>query len=531
MQTHQSKAVKEDQAKTAFSSNDIPIKIDRLSLKYVTRAAYTNSKNTQIKTQIRSKNISITDKWLLKHLKQRERVNMNLIATLLILGLVFSSGFSVTPVVHGNYTQTSLPKVYVDPANITNPTLIPQKNFTIEVKIANITDFYGFDIRLSWNTSVLNYTSHTVKIPVENYPDGALHEPVLEIKNEVNTTAGTYTLVYTSLSAPSFNGSGTVFNMTFTVMDFGECALNIYVSKLSDSSGQPINHTVENGYFSNLFYDVAVLSVTPSATIAFIGEIVNITVTVLNNGTSRNETFTITTYCNNTAIDTQTVSNLPPNTEETLTFYWNTSSAPPGDYTISANATIVPDETNTENNKFQDGTITLVIEPIHDVAVTALTTLKTLVFKGYCLHVNVTVENQGNFAETFNITIYANNTAINSTQIYLAKGGTLTITFTWNTTDAVEYGDYMLNATATQVVGENDTSDNSLINGNVKVVHPGDLDIDGDVDIFDVVLIASAYGSQTGDPAYDPNFDVNCNGKIDILDIVTIASHYGYKRP
>jgi len=457
---------------------------------------------------------------------------MKLIATLLILGLVFSSGVYVTPVVHGNYTQTSLPKVYVDPANITNPALTPSKNFTIEVKIANVTDFYGFDIQLSWNTSILNYTSHVVKVPVETYPDGVLHEPTFQVKNEINITAGTCWIAFSTLGdAPSFNGSGTVFNMTFTVIDFGECAFNIYVSKLSDSSGQPINHTVENGYFSNLFYDVAVLNVTPSTTIAFIGEIVNITVTVLNNGTSRNENFNVTTYYNNTAIDTQTVSNLPPNTEETLTFYWNTSSAPPGDYTISANTTTVPDETNTENNEFQDGTITLVIEPIHDIAVTALTPLKTLVFKGYCLHVNVTVENQGNFAETFNITIYANNATINSTQIYLAKGGVLTITFTWNTTDAVEYEDYLLNATATQVVGENDTSDNSIINGDVKVVHPGDLDIDGDVDIFDVVLIASAYGSQKGDPAYDPNFDVNCNGKIDIIDVVAIASHYGYKRP
>jgi len=457
---------------------------------------------------------------------------MKLIATLLILGtLLISSGFNVKPVVHGNYTQTSLPIVYVAPANITNPSLTPSENLTIEVWISNVTDLKGFDIQLRWNASILNYTSHVVKVPVESYPDGVLHEPVLEVKNEVNVTAGTYLVVFATLGGPSFNGSGVVFEMTFTVISFGECSLNISNSDLSDPNAQPIAHTVKNGYFSNLFYDIAILNVTPSSTSVFVGDTLNITVITLNNGTTRDETFNVTTYYDGIAIDTETVSGLPPGTEEILLFSWNTSDVSPGDYTLSANATIVQGETRIENNRFEDGTITLAIEVIHDVAVTLLAPLKTLVFKGYCFQVNITLENQGNIPETFNVTLYANNIAINKTQVYLDKSNVLILTFAWNTTDAIEYEDYPLNATADQVDGENDTSDNSFIYEGIKITHPGDFDADMDVDIFDIVLIASAYGTEKGDPMYNTNYDVNCDGKVDIFDIVIVTPWYGYIRP
>lgn len=448
----------------------------------------------------------------------------------LMLTTAFASGFDLKPAVDGQPAASDIPVVHVDPSNITDLGLTPLQNFTIQLKISNVTDLYGFDIRLSWNASVLNYTSHIVKIPVEDYPDGVLHKPVLPVKNEANATTGTYVIVYSSLTAPSFNGSGTVFEMTFTVIGIGECPLTIYNSDLADSKGQPINHTVEDGYFSNLFYDIAVLNVTPSSTVVFIGETVNITVVVLNNGTTRNENFNVTTYYSNVAIQTKTIPALPPHTEETLTFYWNTSTVSPGDYTISAEATVVPGENSTENNRFEDGVITLAIEPIHDIAVTALTPLKTLVFKGYCLHVNVTIENQGNFPETFNVTLRANNAVINRTQVYLERGTLTTVEFAWETTEATEYEDYSLNVTADQVYGENDTNDNTFIHTDVDVVHPGDFDSDGDVDIFDIVLIAGAYGSKEGDPEYDSNLDVNCDGEIDIFDIVQVTPFYGYER-
>lgn len=64
----------------------------------------------------------------------------------------------------------------------------------------------------------------------------------------------------------------------------------------------------------------------------------------------------------------------------------------------------------------------------------------------------------------------------------------------------------------------------------VRVLVPiiGDLNFDGVVDIYDIVLVAAAYGSTPEDPNWNPRADVAPPWRIiDISDIVTVASHYG----
>jgi hypothetical protein len=70
-------------------------------------------------------------------------------------------------------------------------------------------------------------------------------------------------------------------------------------------------------------HDIAILSVQPSTQTAYIGETITIQVIVKNEG-NYNESFQVTTYYNTTAIETQTISNLTPNTTTILTFNWNT---------------------------------------------------------------------------------------------------------------------------------------------------------------------------------------------------------------
>jgi len=57
--------------------------------------------------------------------------------------------------------------------------------------------------------------------------------------------------------------------------------------------------------------------------------------------------------------------------------------------------------------------------------------------------------------------------------------------------------------------------------------------VNGDrvVDIFDLVLVASSYGSSHGEPCYNPNADINNDGIIDIFDLVLVANHYGETYP
>ncbi len=54
----------------------------------------------------------------------------------------------------------------------------------------------------------------------------------------------------------------------------------------------------------------------------------------------------------------------------------------------------------------------------------------------------------------------------------------------------------------------------------------GDLNSDGKVDLLDIVVAAGAFGTQTGDPTYNPDADINSDGVIDVFDLVLIAINY-----
>ena len=144
-----------------------------------------------------------------------------------------------------------------------DPIPIPGTQFNITVKIYNVTNLYGFDLKFRWNTTFLKYVSHSVSVPRDTYVDGVLWNPILQLADEVNTTGGTYWISYASMApAPSFNGTATVFTMTFevikqpydyetggpeinpvdTVLDFSSTDL---APRVSEGPVVPITHSVE----------------------------------------------------------------------------------------------------------------------------------------------------------------------------------------------------------------------------------------------------------------------------------------------
>jgi len=109
-------------------------------------------------------------------------------------------------------------------------------------------------------------------------------------------------------------------------------------------------------------------------------------------------------------------------------------------------------------------------------------------------------------------------------------GSVLTIEFTIDAGAAP--GDYDITLTTATLLeppvpGVDVVED--ITHGTVTVVtgRKGDFDNDDDIDIFDFVLFAAAYGSELGDDNYNAAGDFDDDGDIDIFDFVQFAAVYG----
>lgn len=56
---------------------------------------------------------------------------------------------------------------------------------------------------------------------------------------------------------------------------------------------------------------------------------------------------------------------------------------------------------------------------------------------------------------------------------------------------------------------------------------PGDVDLDGDVDLTDLALLLQGYGACDGNPAFNPNADFDDTGCIDLADLAQLLANYG----
>jgi len=80
---------------------------------------------------------------------------------------------------------------------------------------------------------------------------------------------------------------------------------------------------------------------------------------------------------------------------------------------------------------------------------------------------------------------------------------------------------------ALQIEGFNMAIFRTLFTGTTPPELVGDLNEDGTVDIFDVVIIAAAFGSVLGDPNWDQRADIREDNIVDIFDMVKLAVNYG----
>lgn len=136
-------------------------------------------------------------------------------------------------------------------SNLTDSIYTDPDNPLVTYPLGNLK---GFDVQMSWDSSILRYVTHTVTVSVEDYPDpvspspyaGILRDDTIKLKDVVNEDGniplaepGTMAwFAYATMpGAPVFNGNGTFFTMTFNVTNHGSSFLRLTKVGLADQSG------------------------------------------------------------------------------------------------------------------------------------------------------------------------------------------------------------------------------------------------------------------------------------------------------
>ena len=452
------------------------------------------------------------------------------------------------------YFKNSLPpppaKIYVDPPKISDPTLVPCENFDVNITIANATDVYSFQFKLSFDPSIL----HAVDAVL-----GDFFPPTVTPLKEINNTAG-YLKFSASLSPPELprSGNGTLANVTFHVEGLGASALTLSETNLANQLGEPLLHTTSNGSFNNVL--MAKLYVEPPEIIdptMMPPATFNITIMVDDVEDLYNYIFNLT-YDTRVltcwgAIICPDLSGIRPSgkfiVDDKVGYVWaNVTLDPPaspittwtpwplvkilfqvdsiGWTVLDLNGTSLTDSFgNPIPHEVGDGFFMTIIR---DVAVINVVPAQSMTYEGWPVNITITVRNEGNLTETFNVTAkYDGNTIGEVTINNLAPGAETNATITWVTTGVPPCHNYTISAEADQVPYEIDLLDNTFTDGKVKIKILGDINGDGTVNILDCIIASAAFGTREGHPRWNPWADLNRDGVVNILDMIILAGRFG----
>ncbi|MEM3566346.1 MAG: PKD domain-containing protein [Candidatus Bathyarchaeia archaeon] len=418
-------------------------------------------------------------------------------------------------------------RLYVNPPEIADPTLLPPSIVKINITLEGVRDMYGYEFKLEYNTEMLTCIGAIVHI-VQNQTN---FSPIILI----NDPAGfiyvnvTYYPPSTPMTIAQPENLVTIY---FLISGMGYSQLHLSDTEIIDVYGNSISHQTEDGFIITLIRDVAVMDVVPSSFWAYQNWTIKISVTVKNIG-NLSESFNVRVYYNDTLMATRPIINLPPGTTSTITIDWNTTGVDEGIYIIKAEVSIVPYEYNVENNVLFAGPI-VIFTKIRDVAVNSISLSRNWAFPGMAISIIVSVENRGEFSESFDVRVYYNNTLMAAQSVSELPAGTqLDISFTWNTSGLHSCNNYVIKAEVPYVQYEYNLTNNFLVDGIVKIRVLGDLDGDGVVDGKDISIISRAFGSYPGHPRWNPDADITGSQYlvpdefVDAKDLALVCRNYG----
>jgi len=273
----------------------------------------------------------------------------------------------ISHVTEDGYFAYPIAKLYVDPPILVNPSLIPDSTFNVNISISilDVENVYSWMFNLTWDPTVLNVTN--VQESEFLSQDG---ETTFDVTYpEAGTVCVNCTLIGQPIVTPK--GNGTLATITFSVEHYGNTLLDLHNTRLLDNELTEISHSYEGSYFSNVIYDIAVKSIEASTYNVKVGDTVPITVTVKNEGSAA-ETFNVRIWANISLIGTIPVTDLSSDDQKTLTFDWNTHDIAEGKYVIKAEADILPDETDTNDNTLIMENVIQVTQPEQQLPTTLI---------------------------------------------------------------------------------------------------------------------------------------------------------------
>jgi len=165
----------------------------------------------------------------------------------------------------------------------------------------------------------------------------------------------------------------------------------------------------------------------------------------------------------------------------------------------------------------------------HDIALVDIAVSTNEIYVGRNITITVKVKNEGNIDESnVTVSIYANEKLIGIlTTANLSPSEVKTILFNWDTLKMTPNNTpYKIKAEVNIIEYDTNTTNNSFLDGTVKIKLIGDINGDGIVNINDLTLWDSAFNSKSTDQKWNPQADINNDGVVDKIDGILIVQNY-----
>lgn len=439
------------------------------------------------------------------------------------------------------------PTLKVSPTKIIDPTLTPCNNASFNITILNAYNIKSIKMKIKFNSTVLN---------AANVLKGEILPPNAQTSHLINNELG-FVAVQINTTEAYINGNGTLISLIFHISANGTSNIELQETVLIDAFGNQVEHSVENGMFSNIF--IAKIAVEPqkiinpellppskfslNITIDDVVDMYEYSLTLKFNpeilsciGIVFTEPLSETNYIPNFKVNntegyvqihvqyyepSPPITLTEPTTIATLTFRVRGIG--------SSNLTLE----NVELKNYNGQPIAYEVyngffmSVIRDVAALDIQASPLVIYGGQSINISITVKNEGNITESFTINIYANNTLIATYMVTdLKPNQVFQASIVWDT-DNIRCGIYTLHCTIPPVPYERDLSDNEITGPTVQLKLIGDVNGDRVVNMVDIIMVIQSFGTYEGHARWNPQTDLNFDGKVDMKDILLAIANFG----